>query len=60
MTINIEQLRKDLIDYFGTAMQYNPMAMMELEEVRRASAERLIEIAIKNGFDLEKYKVKGR
>ena len=60
MTINIEQLRKDLIDYFGTAMQYNPMAMMELEEVRRASAERLIEIAIKNGFDLENYKVKGR
>lgn len=53
--INIEELRKDLINYFGTAMQMYPVAMIELSQVETASEEELINIAIKNGFDLDNY-----
>ena len=55
MNIDIEKLRKDLIDYFGTAMMRFPMAIAELTEVKTASSERLVEIAEKNGFDLSEY-----
>ena len=58
--MELEKLRKDLIDYFGTAMIYNPMAMMDLEKVRKASEEELIDIAMDNKFNLNKYKVKVR
>ena len=30
LMIDYEKLRKDLIDYFGTAMSFNPMAIMDL------------------------------
>ena len=53
--INIEELRKDLINYFGTAMQMYPVAMIELSQVETASEEELINIALKNGFDLDNY-----
>lgn len=55
MTINIEKLRRALIDYFGTAMIRFPMAIAELSEVKTASPERLVEIAENNGFDLSEY-----
>lgn len=54
--INIEKLRKDLIDYFGTAMfNASPMAIMNLTEVENASSDKLIQIALKNNFNLEDY-----
>ena len=53
--MDYERLREDLIDYFGTAMKYNPMAVIELSEVQSASNQKLIEIARKNGFDLSDY-----
>ena len=55
MNINIEKLRRALIDYFGTAMMRFPMAIAELSEVKTASPERLVEIAEKNGFDLSEF-----
>lgn len=55
MEIDIERLRDDLIDYFGTASFYNKMAMIDLIKVKEASDEELIQIAQKNGFDLKKY-----
>lgn len=57
MNIDIERLRKELIDYYGTAMQINPVAVIELSIVEKASPERLIYIAINNGFDLNDYKI---
>ena len=56
MNIDINKLRKDLIDYFGSAM-FNgfPVAMMDLSEIERAGEYRLIEIAKENGFDLNNY-----
>lgn len=56
--VDINRLREDLINYFGTAIFYNPMTIMELEEVKKASESKLIEIAIKNGFDLDNYKIR--
>jgi len=55
MDIDYDRLRSDLIDYYGTAMAYNPMAVIELSDVENASYEELIRIAIKNGFDLSDY-----
>lgn len=53
--IDYEKLRKALIDYYGTAVILNPMAMVDLLKVQNASDEELVEIARRNGFDLTKY-----
>ena len=53
--INIEKLRSDLIDYYGTAMSFFPMAIIDLNEVYSASDEKIIEIALKNGFNIDNY-----
>lgn len=55
--IDYERLRKDLIDYFGTAMSFMPMAVMDVSRVERASREELIRIANENRFDLDEYRV---
>lgn len=56
--LNFKKLREDLINYFGTAMfMVSPIVMFDVEKVRKASNEELIKIAIKNHFDLSKYKV---
>ena len=54
--IDIEQLKKDLIDYFTGAMfMVSPVALVDLTEVENASDEKLIQIALDNKFDLKKY-----
>ena len=63
LEIDIERLRNDLINYFGTAMYSGyPQAINELYKVESANDEEIIEIAITNNFDLSKYtsKVKTR
>ena len=59
LEIDIEKLRSDLIDYFGTAMGFFPVATMDLIKVQNASDEELINIALKNNFDLNKYIING-
>ena len=56
--IDYEKLRKDLVDYFGTAFTLNPMTMVDLLRVQNASDEELVDIALKNNFDLNRYKNK--
>ena len=54
--VDIESLRKDLIDYFGTAMfNASPLAIMDLVKIEKASDEEIIKIANANNFDLNKY-----
>ena len=54
--IDISRLRRDLEDYYGTAMFSGfPMAVMDVSRVERMSAQELVELAQKNGFDLRKY-----
>ena len=54
--MDIERLREDLKDYYGTALASGfPMAMMDLSEVEHASEEELARKAIQNGMDISKY-----
>lgn len=57
-SIDIERLRKDIMDYYGTA-RFNgfPMAVTDLGEVSNASPEELIKLAREKGIDLTKYKL---
>ena len=58
--IDVDSLRQDLIDYFGTAAMGNPLAYVDLVAVSKAGDQQLVETAIKNGFNLADYEVKGR
>ena len=53
--MDYERLREDLKNYFGSAMQFYPVAVMDLVEVERASDEKLEQIAISCGFNLSDY-----
>ena len=48
--MDIEILRQQLMDYYGTAMSTFPIAMMELSEVENASDEEIIEMAESLGW----------
>ncbi len=59
--IDIERLRNDLINYFiGLAYTLSPVAFMDVVEVEKADEDKLIKIAIKNGFSIDNYLVKTR
>ena len=59
MEIDFERLRTDLIDYFGTGMISGIGALsINISVIKRASNDKLIEIAINNNFNLENY-IKG-
>lgn len=55
INIDIESLRRDLINYFGAATFLYPVAIMNVIEVENADCYKLIEIAKSNGFDLNDY-----
>ena len=58
MNIDYEKLRSDLIDYFGSAMFSElSMAIVDLSKIETASNNELIEIAIKNNWDITKYQI---
>lgn len=54
--IDVNRLRRDMKDYYGTAM-FNgfPMAVIDLSKVERLSDRELVELAQKKGVDLRKY-----
>ena len=59
--VDVEKLRNDLINYYyGLAYAISPIAFTEVTKVQEANEEELIEIAKKENFDIEKYKVKTR
>ena len=49
---SVEELREKLLDYYGTATGCNPMAMMDVIEVQRATSEQLVELAEKLGWTI--------
>lgn len=53
--LDYERLRGDLINYYGTAMQYFPIAVMEVSKVKNASEEGVLDMAEKAGFDINDY-----
>ena len=57
-TVNVDGdlLRKDLMDYYGTAAFSGfPYAMMDVFAVERMSGEQLWAQAEKNGFRMDRY-----
>ena len=57
MDIDLDKLRYDLIEYLGAAAYYNQMAMYELVRAENAQYGELVQIAIRNGINLENYRV---
>ena len=56
VTIDIDRLRRDMKDYYGTAMvNASPMAVLDLSRIERASDMEVVEEARKAGVDLTKY-----
>ena len=58
--MDYDRLREDLKDYFGTAMQFFPAAVLGLSEVELVSEEKLEQMAVSCGLNLEDYKTKRR
>lgn len=58
ITIDIDDLRRDMMDYYGSAMSSGfPMAVMDLTRVERASGEELVQMATAAGMDIRMYSV---
>lgn len=55
MNIDIERLKQDLVDYFSTAINPFDADLKGIEEIEYLSTDKLIELAISNGFNLELY-----
>ena len=56
MELDIDRLRDDLKDYYGTAMfNASPMAVIDLGKVERASEQEIVDLAQEQGFDLRDY-----
>ena len=54
--LDIERLRRDLIDYFGTAMTNGlGMAEIDISDIQDASTEELIRIARACGLNIIDY-----
>lgn len=57
-TIDVDELREYMRDYYGTAMMSGfPAAVLDLADVDSMSGEELCEIAEDNGIDLRKFAV---
>ena len=56
MMIDIQKLRNDIKDYYGTAA-FNgfPMAMVDVINVDRLSDQEIVDLAMKREMSLEKY-----
>ena len=55
--MDIERLRKYLLDYYGTAVFSGmPMAIINLSKIEKASDSELIQIALKEGIDLSRFR----
>ena len=53
--IDYSRLREDLMNRYGAAMQFFPVAMVDLIKIQNASNGELLEIAIKENLDLSEY-----
>lgn len=56
MSLNSDDLRNDLMDYYGSAMASGmPMAVIELSKVSSASDDELEDLARRAGISLSNY-----
>ena len=55
MEIDYERLRNDLIDYYGTALSYEPLAVIGIIRVDTSTDDELISIANKEKININNY-----
>lgn len=55
MNIDHDKLRRDLAEYYGKKLNFDPCAIFKIAKVQNASNDELEDIARENGFDLNKY-----
>ena len=60
MTIDVDALRQDLINYFGSAMTVCQTSVIDLIKVEKASDYEIVDIAIQNNFNLYDYEIKDK
>ena len=60
ITIDVDALRNDLIDYYGSATPYYPIATADLVKAETASDKEVVEMALKNGFNLYDYEINNK
>jgi hypothetical protein len=53
--IDLDRLRNDLMDHYGTATGFFPMAFMDVSKVQDASAQELVDMAEDAGIDVTRY-----
>lgn len=54
-SIDVESLRNDLINYYGTSSVVNEANLLIVDRLKNASDEDIINLAINNDIDLDKY-----
>ncbi len=57
ITIDVDNLRDDLRDYYGSATGCSPMAMADVVAVDSMSDNEVVQKAVENGFNLYDYEV---
>ena len=57
---DIEWIRYDLIEFLGGGVCIYPALAEEIEQIRVASDEDVIRVAISYGIDVEDYRIKDR
>lgn len=53
--IDLDSLRSDLMDHYGTATSFFPVAYADVAEVQSASAQKLVDMAEDAGIDVTRY-----
>lgn len=60
MIIDGDKLKKDLMDYYGSATPFYPAAFLDVSRVENATPEELLNIANSNNVDLSSYEIKSK
>ena len=59
MIIDGDKLKRDLMDYYGSATPFYPVAFLNVSRVD-ATPEELLDIANSNDVDLSSYEIKSK
>lgn len=60
MIIDGDKLKRELMDYYGSATPFYPAAFLNVSRVENATPEELLDIANSNNVDLSSYEIKSK
>ena len=59
MTIDVDRLRSDLINDFGSATPIYNIAYADVTYLQNCSDQEIVSIALRNGYNLSDYEIMG-